>query len=100
MNVITTYVQGDLSDEIYTVQPEMFIDNSQKDKVCKLNKPLYGLKQASRQWYQKLNSYLTNINFKKTAANPCVYVDTNINSNAVIIVYIDDLLIGSKSLEK
>jgi len=44
MDVISTHVQGELHDEIYMEQPEMLVQNKQKDKVCKLHKPLYGLK--------------------------------------------------------
>lgn len=72
MDVVTAYVQRKLKDEICMVQSEMFVEDDDKDK-CKLNKPLYGLKQAGREWYEKLSNYLTTINFKKPAANPCVY---------------------------
>ena len=52
MDVKTAYLQGTLDDEIYMTQPEMFVDTNQPGKVCKLNRPLYGLKQAGRQWYK------------------------------------------------
>lgn len=100
MDVVSAYVQADLSDEIYMAQPEMFVNENPKVDVCKLNKPLYGLKQAGRKWYEKLDSYMTSVNLKKTATNPCVYVDADNNSDVIIIVYVDDLLIGSKSLGK
>jgi len=49
MDVISAYVQGKLYDEIYMEQPEMLVQNKQKDKICKLFKPLYGL-QLSGQY--------------------------------------------------
>jgi len=50
MDVISAYVQGELSDEIYMEQPKkMFIEENQEDMVCKLKKPLYGLKQSGRE---------------------------------------------------
>jgi len=48
MDIISAYVQDELHDEIYMEQPEMLVQNKQKDKVCKLLKPLYGLKQSGR----------------------------------------------------
>lgn len=97
MDVMTAYIQGDLKDEIYMEQPQMFVKSNEREKVCKLNKPLYGLKQAGREWYHKLNDYLTKLKFKRTAVNPCVYVDTKEGSDSIIIVYVDDLLIASAS---
>ena len=50
MDVILAYVQGELHDEIYMEQSEMFVDLGNEDKVCKLLRPLYGLKQSGREW--------------------------------------------------
>ena len=98
MDVVTAYVQGDLNEDIYMIQPEMFISEGNENKVCKLNRPLYGLKQAGREWYQKLDTSLASIKFEKSPENPCVYSRTC--SDAIIVVYVDDLLIGSKSMNE
>jgi len=55
-------------------QPEMFIQNKQKDKVCKLLKPLYGLKESGREWYKKLDSFIVENGGKRTSAHPCTYI--------------------------
>ena len=49
MDVKTTFLNGDLEEEIYMEQPEGFSAPRQEKKVCKLVKSLYGLKQASKQ---------------------------------------------------
>lgn len=49
MDVVTAYVQGDLSSEIYMEQPFMFKVPEEKGKVWKLLRPLYGLKQSGRE---------------------------------------------------
>jgi len=45
MDVVLAYVQGELTDEVYMEQPEMYVQRGEESKVCKLLKPLYGLKQ-------------------------------------------------------
>ena len=50
MDVKTTFLNGDLDEEIYMEQLEGFLALGQEKKVCKLVKSLYGLKQAPKQW--------------------------------------------------
>lgn len=73
MDVIT-YVQGDLSKEIDMNQPELFSVKGQKDKVCMLKQPLYGLRQSSHEWYKKLDGLFIKlikfIKMKKTEQDP------------------------------
>ena len=52
MDVKTTFLHGDLEEEIYITQPDGFKVAGKENWVCKLNKSLYGLKQSPRQWYQ------------------------------------------------
>ena len=51
MDVKTAFLNGDIDETIYMVQPENFESGDSKNMVCKLTKSIYGLKQASRQWY-------------------------------------------------
>jgi hypothetical protein len=48
MNVKTTFLNGELEEEIYMDQPDGFITKSQESKVCRLLKSLYGLNQAPK----------------------------------------------------
>lgn len=98
MDVISAYVQGELSDEVYMEQPEMFIEEGHEAKVCKLLKPLYGLKQSGREWYKKLDNYITKNGGKRTSADPCVYVFGKDDDRVIIIIYVDDLILASKEL--
>lgn len=100
MDVVTAYIQGDLSDEIYMEQPEAFEVQGQESKVCKLKRPFYGLKQAGRCWYAKLDTYLKSIDMINNDIDPCVYVSTNKNDKVIIVVYVDDILLASKSIYK
>ena len=48
MDVQTAFLQAELDDEIYMKQPEGYVDQEKPEYVCKLNKNIYGLKQAAR----------------------------------------------------
>jgi hypothetical protein len=52
INVKTTFLNGELVEEIYMTQFDGFVVKSQEDQVCKLLKSLYGMKQASKQWHE------------------------------------------------
>lgn len=99
MDVVLAYTQGDLHDEIYLEQPEGFEINTNQYKVCLLKKPLYGLKQAGREWYVKIDGFLQSIDMRKTEVDPCVYVSTSGKDSVIIVIYVDDMLIASKNLE-
>jgi hypothetical protein len=51
MDVKTTFLHGDLEEEIYMKQPKGYVMKGKKELACKLKKSLYGLKQSPRMWY-------------------------------------------------
>lgn len=97
MDAITAFLQSDLSEDIYMVQPEEFDDAT--GKVCKLNKAIYGLKQASRSWNEKLDRFLLGEGYRKSKLDPCLYIKLNNNKLIIIAVYVDDMLIFSNDKE-
>ena len=53
LDVKSSFLNGDLKEEVYLVQPEGFVKKGEEHLVCRLKKALYGLKQAPRSWYEK-----------------------------------------------
>ena len=50
MDVKTAFLNGRLKEDVYMVQPEGFVDPKKLNMICKLQRFIYGLKQASRSW--------------------------------------------------
>jgi hypothetical protein len=99
MNVKTTFLNGELEEEIYMTQPDRFVVKGQEDKVCKSMKSLYGLKQASKQWHEKFNVTLISTCFSVNETNRCVYYHHGGGQKVILCMYIDDILIFGTSLD-
>lgn len=89
MDAITAYLQGNLDEDIYTLQPDGFDDGS--GKVCKLHKAMYGLKQSGRQWNFCLDEALLSFDLTRSEEDPCVYIGKD--GNLIVAIYVDDFLI-------
>ena len=65
MDVKSTFLNGDLEEEVYIEQPDGFILGNDPNLVCRLKNALFGLKQAPRAWYYHLDKYLHQQGFQK-----------------------------------
>ena len=63
MDVKTAFLNGELEEEIYMEQPVNFVSKGQEQKVCKLKRSIYGLKQSSRQWYLRFHEAVMSYGF-------------------------------------
>ena len=97
MNVKTTFLNGDLSEEIYMTQPAGYVVKGQEQKVCHLMKSIYGLKQASRQWYLKFHQSILSYGFKMMDEDHCVYVLHSKDKFVIMSLYVDDILLASNN---
>jgi len=65
IDVKIAFLNEDLEEDVYMDQPVEFIEEGKEHVVCKLKKSMYGLKQASRQWYLKFNDTITSFGFEE-----------------------------------
>ena len=94
LDVKTTFLHGDLDEEIFMEQQEGFKVKGKKNMVCKLKKSVYRIKQAPRQWYKKFDSFMMSQEYKRTFEDPYAYVQRFPDDKFIILLlYVDDMLI-------
>ncbi|GJU10984.1 putative RNA-directed DNA polymerase [Tanacetum coccineum] len=93
MDVKTTFLNGYLDEDIYMVQPEGFVDPNHPRKVCKLQRSIYGLKQASRSWNKRFDEEIKRFGFTQNLDEPCVYQKASGSNVTFLILYVDDIII-------
>ena len=96
LDVSTAFLNGDIEEEIFMKQPEKCIKKGFENKVCKLNKAIYGLKQAGRQWFKKLNTALKDFGMNQLKNNQCIYYMRKNNVIMLLAVYVDNIVITHK----
>jgi hypothetical protein len=93
IDVKTTFLNGEIGEELYIEQPYVFVIHEKESHVCRLKKALYGLKQAPRAWYARIDGHLMSLGFNKSVVDPNLYYKT-VNGEALILVlYINDLFL-------
>lgn len=93
MDVKTAFLNGKIDKEIYMRQPEGHVTSGQENLVCRLNKGLYGLKQAGRLWYERIHAELVALGFTRLACEHCTYIKRSTSQTTIIGLYVDDLLL-------
>ena len=99
MDVNSAFLNGELEEELFMKQPDGFVQAGKENYVCKLNKSLYGLKQASKCWNVALDSFLLDIGFVKSNVDNCVYVKVVDGIPCIVAVYVDDMIFACKNFE-
>ena len=101
MDVKTAFLNGDLDKDIYMHQPDGYrVSGGEEQHVWKLQKSLYGLKQAGRAWNKTMDAALINMGFRPTHSDSCVYVMRDDDSVMYLLVYVDDLLLVASDADQ
>jgi hypothetical protein len=99
LDVKTAFLNAKVKEDIYVLPPDgIQVGNN---KIFKLNKALYGIKQAPHEWNQDINSFLKSLEFRVCVKDTCVYIKTSKTNNDIIIgLFVDDILISYDEIDE
>ncbi|KAL2240722.1 UNVERIFIED_CONTAM: Retrovirus-related Pol polyprotein from transposon TNT 1-94 [Sesamum indicum] len=93
MDVKTTFLNGFVEEDIYINQPEGFTSVGEEQKVCHLQRSIYGFKQASLNWNIRFDEVICGYDFIKNDFDPFVYKKVSGSSVAFLVLYVGDILL-------
>ncbi|GKV27163.1 hypothetical protein SLEP1_g36366 [Rubroshorea leprosula] len=96
LDVHNAFLHGDLNEEVYMQLPPGY-GNKGEQRVCRLRKSLYGLKQASRNWFAKFASALKLFGFQQSMSDYSLFTYRRENNFLAVLVYVDDLIIAGNN---
>ena len=95
LDVDNAFLNSNIDYEIYMRQPEGFIHDP--NKVCKLNKSIYGLKQSAMLWNQTLLDFMKQQNLKQSSKDPCLFIRNESSNMLYVLIWVDDIICASSS---
>nr|GFB20192.1 hypothetical protein [Tanacetum cinerariifolium] len=98
MDVKTAFLNRYLNKEVYMEHPEGFVNPKYPNRVCKLKRSIYGLKQASRQWNKRFDDEIKKFGFTQNRNEPCVYLKASGSNITFLILYVNDILIMGNNI--
>ena len=96
LDINNAFLHGDLNEEVYMTVPQGYNKQLPPNTVCKLKKSLYGLKQANRQWFEKLTNFLLQLGFKQSYVDTSLFTIMHKGTLTSLLIYVDDILLVSK----
>jgi hypothetical protein len=98
LDVKNAFLHGTLTKTVYCSQPTGFVDAANPDLVCRLNRSLYNLKQASRAWYSRFATYLTSIGFVEAKSDTSLFIYRR-GEDLVYLLYVDDIVLTASTAD-
>ncbi|GKA29002.1 putative ribonuclease H-like domain-containing protein [Tanacetum coccineum] len=95
MDVKSSFLYGEIDEEVYVTQPKGFEDPHFPKHVYKVVKALYGLHQAPRAWYARLSNFLLKHNYRRGTIDKTLFIKKNSRDIILVQVYVDDIIFGS-----
>lgn len=92
MDVKSMFLNGVMKEEVYVLKPPSYEIESQKYKVFRLWKALYGLNQAPHAWYSRIDAYLMDNGLEKCDCEPTLYIKESDGKLLILFLYVDDLI--------
>lgn len=93
------FLHGDIQKDVYMLIPSG-VSTIKSNQVCNLVKSFYGLKQASRRWYERLASFLTEHHYKQATSYHSLFVKNASSSLTILLVYVEDVILAGSDLNE
>ncbi|CAM8979733.1 unnamed protein product [Rhodiola kirilowii] len=100
LDVKTSCLHDELNEDIYMHQSECFVNDKLSEHVCLLKRLLYGLKQSPSNWYKRFDNFVLSIGVTRSNYDSCMYDSFTDSEPVYILLYVDDMLLISKSMVK
>ena len=84
----TAFLNGFIKEELYMMQPEGFVNSKGANKICKLQRSIYRLVQASRSWNIRLDELIKAYSFIQTFGKACIYKKVSGSTVEFLILYV------------
>ena len=85
MDVKTAFLTGFLEEELYMMQPGGFVNPKDANKICKLQRSIYGLVQPSRSWIIRFDEVIKAFGFVQTFGEACIYKKVSGSTTSFLI---------------
>jgi len=99
LDVNNVFLHGELQEDVHMQLPPG-IKASKPNQVCKLMKYLYGLKQASRKWYERLTALLLAQGYKHANSDHSLFTKSSSDTFTLLLVYVDDIILAGNSMSE
>jgi hypothetical protein len=97
LDVKNVFLHGTLLKTVYCSEPTGFVDLSQSDRVCRLNKSLYGLKQVPQACYNQFVMYLLTLGFVEAKSDTSLFIFRRDVDMVYLLLYADDIVLTASS---
>ena len=99
-DVKTAFLHSPIEEEVYLEQPQDFVKRGSDGEklVCRLNKSIYGLRQAANNWYKELANFLLRQGFTRSRNHHCFFARSEAEDHTFILVRVDDIIVASRSM--
>ena len=97
LDVKNAFLHGTLTETVYFMQASGFEDSTHPDFVCRLNKSLHGLKEATRAWYSQFATHLVSLGFVEAKSDTSLFIYQHGSDTAYLLLYVDDIVLTASS---
>ena len=99
-DVKTAFLHSPIEEEVYLEQPQEFVKRGSDcvKLVCRLNKSIFGLKQAANNWYKELANFLLRQGFTRSRNDHCLFARSEAEDHSFILACFDDIIVASRSM--